>query len=69
MEERARELLGEQKRWYDLKRWGVLVERVKKYNPEVAPNIQPFHVLHPIPRNQIDRVEGGKDAFPQNQGY
>ncbi len=69
MEERARELLGEQKRWFDLKRWGVLVERVKKFNPEGAPNIQPYHVLRPIPQNQIDRVEGGRDAFPQNTGY
>ncbi|WP_373511214.1 RagB/SusD family nutrient uptake outer membrane protein [Persicitalea sp.] len=69
MEERARELIGEQKRWFDLKRWGVLVDRVKKYNPEGAPNIQPYHVLRPIPQNQIDRVEGGKDAFSQNPGY
>ena len=29
MQERARELLGEMFRWFDLKRWGVLIERVK----------------------------------------
>jgi len=68
-EERARELLGEQKRWFDLTRWGVLVERVKMFNPDGAPNIQDFHVLRPIPQNQIDRAEGGSNAFPQNQGY
>lgn len=68
-EERARELIGEQTRWLDLKRWGILVERVKAYNPQGAPNIQDFHVLRPIPQNQIDRAEGGASAFPQNPGY
>lgn len=69
MEERARELTGEQTRWLDLKRWGNLVERVKLYNPQAAPNIKDFHVLRPIPQNQIDRAEGGASAFPQNPGY
>jgi len=68
IEERARELLGEQHRWLDLKRWGILVERVKLHNPQ-ATGIQPFHVLRPIPQNQIDRVEGNDAAFPQNEGY
>ncbi len=69
MKERERELLGEQKRWFDLKRWGVLLERVKKYNPQAAPNITEKHLLRPIPQNQLDRVEGGQSAFPQNPGY
>ncbi|AMQ56756.1 RagB/SusD family nutrient uptake outer membrane protein [Algoriphagus sanaruensis] len=69
MEERARELTGEQTRWLDLKRWGNLIERVKLYNPQAAPNIKDFHVLRPIPQNQIDRAEGGASAFPQNPGY
>lgn len=69
VEERARELTGEQTRWLDLKRWGILVERVKKYNPQGAPNIKDFHVLRPIPQNQIDRAEGGPAGFPQNDGY
>lgn len=69
MEERARELTGEQFRWLDLKRWGILVERVKLYNAQGAPNIKDFHVLRPIPQNQIDRTEGGASAFPQNPGY
>jgi len=68
-EERARELIGEQTRWLDLKRWGILVERVKAFNPQGAPNIQDFHVLRPIPQNQIDRAEGGASGFPQNPGY
>lgn len=69
MEERARELMGEQTRWLDLKRWGNLVERVKRFNPQGAPNIKDFHVLRPIPQNQIDRAEGGPSGFPQNPGY
>lgn len=69
MEERARELTGEQTRWLDLKRWGNLIERVKKFNPQAAPNIKDFHVLRPIPQNQIDRAAGGATAFPQNPGY
>jgi hypothetical protein len=69
MEESARELIGEQFRWLDLKRWGVLVQRVKLYNAQAAPNIKDFHVLRPIPQNQIDRAEGGATGFPQNTGY
>lgn len=71
IEERARELAGEQTRWVDLKRWGLLVERVKKYNPQAA-NIQPYHVVRPIPQTQIDRsakTSDGKSVFPQNPGY
>jgi starch-binding outer membrane protein, SusD/RagB family len=69
MEESARELMGEQVRWLDLKRWGVLLERVKLHNAQAAPNIKDFHVLRPIPQNQIDRAEGGASGFPQNTGY
>ncbi|GAA4443940.1 RagB/SusD family nutrient uptake outer membrane protein [Pontibacter saemangeumensis] len=66
IEERARELIGEQMRWLDLKRWGILVERVKAHNVAAAPNIQPHHVLRPIPQNQIDRAA---TPFGQNPGY
>jgi len=69
MDEREREMLGEQSRWFDLARWGNIIERVKAHNPQAAPNIKAHHVLRPIPQTQIDRVEGGKDAFPQNPGY
>ncbi|WP_343853304.1 RagB/SusD family nutrient uptake outer membrane protein [Algoriphagus jejuensis] len=68
-EERGRELMGEQTRWLDLKRWGILIDRVKMYNPEGAPNIQAYHALRPIPQNQIDRAEGEASGFPQNPGY
>ncbi len=69
LDERDRELLGEQLRWFDLTRTGKLLERVKKYNPEAAPNIKDFHVLRPIPQSQIDLTEGGAASFPQNTGY
>lgn len=66
LDERARELLGENMRWFDLVRTGKLIERVKKYNRHAAVNIKDFHVLRPIPQNQIDRTSNG---FPQNPGY
>ncbi|MEA5457643.1 RagB/SusD family nutrient uptake outer membrane protein [Arcicella sp. LKC2W] len=69
IEERGRELAGEQIRWMDLKRWGNLVERVQKYNPQAAPNVKAMHLVRPIPQTQIDRTEGGATAFPQNTGY
>jgi hypothetical protein len=68
MEERERELLAEQHRWFDLKRWGNLVARVKQYNSQ-AGAIKDHHILRPIPQVQIDRVEGGAANFPQNPGY
>ena len=66
MDERGRELMGEQTRWMDLKRWGKLVERVKATNPQ-ASAIKETHNLRPIPQSQIDRSEAG--AFAQNPGY
>jgi len=68
LEERAKELGGECYRWYDLKRTGTLLERVRLYNVDAAPNIQEYHLLRPIPQTQIDRVSNPGD-FPQNPGY
>lgn len=68
LDERAREFAGEQLRWYDLKRTGKLVERVRKYNPMGAQYIQDHHVLRPIPQLQIDAVVN-KNEFTQNPGY
>jgi hypothetical protein len=67
IEERARELAGEQTRWLDLKRWGLLIDRVKKYNPQAAGNIADKHYVRPIPQTQIDRSNAG--VFAQNPGY
>lgn len=69
LEERGRELLGEQLRWYDLVRTHQLITRVQAYNPDGGKNIKDYHVLRPIPQDQIDRTEGGASSFPQNTGY
>ena len=71
MTEFERELAGEEGRWYTLTRQGeeVFLRRVRAFNPGATANVKPFHMLRPIPQAQIDRTEGGKDAFPQNPGY
>lgn len=68
LDERMRELGGEMHRWYDLKRTGLLIDRVKKHNPDAAPNIKEMHLVRPIPQTQIDRVSN-PDVFSQNPGY
>jgi hypothetical protein len=68
LDERSRELLGEMHRWFDLKRTGTLIDRVRKHNLDGGPNIQPHHLLRPIPADQLDRVTN-KDEFQQNPGY
>lgn len=68
LDERAREFAGEQLRWFDLKRTGKLIDRVKANNPNAAGGIQDFHLVRPIPRTQVDAVTN-KDEFKQNPGY
>jgi len=68
LDERSREFAGEQLRWFDLKRTGKFTERLKKYNPDAAPNVQEYHTLRPIPQNEID-VLRNKSEFTQNPGY
>ena len=80
LEEHARELALEGKRWFFLKRLGLLVERVREYGGTTMfrhivatdpiwysqrTNIQDFHVRWPIPQTEIDAMGG----FPQNPGY
>lgn len=66
LDERGRELYGEMLRWFDLKRTGTLIDRVKRYNKEASPNIQEYHLLRPIPQIEIDRASNIVD---QNLGY
>jgi hypothetical protein len=68
LEERARELLAEQNRWFDLKRTGTLIDRVKAYNPDAASNIKSFHQFRPVPLDFLDAIEN-KEEFGQNEGY
>jgi hypothetical protein len=70
LDERERELAGEERRFFTLTRMGsdVFLRRVKAYN-STASAVQAFHMLRPIPQTQIDRTENGKVAFPQNTGY
>ncbi len=62
LEERRLELAFEFQRWFDLKRFGQLVPMLSaKGYP-----IQPFHVLFPIPRSQVDINPAN---ISQNPGY
>ncbi|MCA6453921.1 MAG: RagB/SusD family nutrient uptake outer membrane protein, partial [Chitinophagaceae bacterium] len=68
LDERARELLGEYDRWFDLKRTGKLIERVLRYNPwaKKSNTIKDIHYLRPIPQSEIDL---SFPAMTQNPGY
>lgn len=68
LDERARELAGEQLRWFDLKRTNKLIDRVTRLNPDAAQYIKSFHTVRPIPQSQIDAVTN-KGEFIQNEGY
>jgi len=68
LDERSRELTGENMRWLDLVRTNKLLERVRLHNKEAAPNIKDKHILRPIPQSQIDAVTTGP-AYPQNPGW
>jgi hypothetical protein len=68
LDERARELMGEYKRWFDLKRTGKLIERTKAWNPwtNFKGEISDKHLLRPIPQHEIDR---SSPSISQNKGY
>lgn len=59
LDERTRELCGENVRWWDLVRTSKLLERVRMHNKEAAPNIIDKHILRPIPQAQIDATTTG----------
>jgi starch-binding outer membrane protein, SusD/RagB family len=68
LDERARELCGEQQRWFDLKRTGKLVERVKLYNGTAKNYIQSYHTLRPIPQPQLDAITN-RTSGPDPNGF
>jgi hypothetical protein len=68
LDERARELAGEQLRWFDLKRTDKLQSRIQLMNPDAVKYFQSYHSLRPIPQTQLDAVTN-KDEFKQNPGY
>lgn len=67
LDERIRELVGEDSRRFTLTRTNKMVDRVKMYNTSIKDKIQEYHMLWPIPQSIID---SNRDAeFPQNPGY
>lgn len=67
LDERIRELVGEESRRFTLIRTGSYLNRVKSHNDNLAGKVQGYHALWPIPQGIID---ANRDAeFPQNDGY
>jgi len=68
LDERARELMGEYCRWFDLKRTEKLIERTELMNPwtAAAGQMESIHYLRPIPQKEIDR---SIPSIAQNDGY
>ena len=67
LDERMRELYGEEYRMLTLTRMGLLYDRDIKYNEKSGLTIQPYHNLWPIPYSEIERNIGAK--MEQNPGY
>ncbi len=66
-EERRVELAFEWKRWYDIKRWNIVVESFTKPDAfEKQANVKEHHKLLPVPQDEINR---NQNLLPQNPGY
>lgn len=61
-EERARELMGEYGRKWDLVRWGIwyesIMNTVANEFVDIKDNARPYHEYYPIPDNEILRSDG-----------
>ncbi len=67
LDERIRELVGEESRRFTLVRTGKYVDRVRKYNEVLRNTVDEHHALWPVPKTIID---ANRDIeFPQNPGY
>ena len=67
LDERVRELIGEENRRMTLVRTGTLVDRLKKLNFPQNSTVQAFNQLLPIPQTEIDLNKDAK--LEQNPGY
>lgn len=74
LDERARELVGEYHRWFDLTRIGLLKTRVMEFNKDIRVLSDPLagtdgqdKLLRPIPQKALS-LNTNKD-FSQNPGY
>ena len=70
MDERIRELIGENWRRFDLIRTGKFVEYVKERNKwaKRSGTISDFHMRYPIPNEEIEQNEDMSND-DQNPGY
>ena len=60
--ERARELAGEQTRWYDLKRFGKLTnDYLEETNPDITSFDETKHTVRPIPQSFLDAISNADD--------
>jgi len=61
-DERARELMGEYMRKWDLVRWGIFYDAVKATSAteykEIDDNMRPYHEYYPISDSEVTRSEG-----------
>jgi hypothetical protein len=64
LNERRWEFTGEGKRWFDLVRFGKLVEQVKSAKSDAQ--VQDFHQYFPLPQEELDL---NQNLLPQNSGY
>jgi len=67
LDERIRELVGEESRRFTLVRTNTLIQRVKAHNEKIKDKISERDLLWPIPQTIIDANRGAE--FPQNPGY
>jgi hypothetical protein len=67
LDERARELIGEENRRVTLVRTKTLVSRAMRLNSANITGHQDFNMLLPIPQTEIDLNNGA--TLTQNPGY
>ncbi|WP_437363267.1 hypothetical protein [Olivibacter jilunii] len=51
-----------------LRKFQLMPSNLQKYNPHAITYFRDYHMLRPIPQNQLDAVTN-KNEFTQNPGY